>query len=262
MRLIHRRKAGKTMTTPRNTEAFTLIELLVVISIIALLISLLLPALRTAREAARASQCLSNTRQIGIATAVYIQDYDNYLPPQRSAKDLSPVISPYLFQYMPYYYMNGAYEVYFCPSDDLVPHAIAPGFQRNVYPKPGTGDPVIGYSYAFNTRLPVKWNSGPTSEHWLHLSKEIKAPSGAALYWETDLFVAMSLETEFLIPNSYRFDHGGGTTQNLIHVDGHGAAINREELLPPPFSATSTWTAAQRNLNFGSPNLLGLFVVQ
>lgn len=59
----------------RRRHAFTLIELLVVISIIALLIGLLIPALSAARGAARTAACLSNQRQLGIATRMYLDDH-------------------------------------------------------------------------------------------------------------------------------------------------------------------------------------------
>jgi len=61
-------------------KGFTLIELLVVIAIIAILAAILFPVFARAREKARQSNCLSNTKQIGLAIMQYVQDYDEELP--------------------------------------------------------------------------------------------------------------------------------------------------------------------------------------
>jgi len=61
-------------------NGFTLIELLVVIAIIAILAAILFPVFAQAREKARAITCVSNMKEIGTATMMYAQDYDETYP--------------------------------------------------------------------------------------------------------------------------------------------------------------------------------------
>src|SRR5579872_770958 len=61
-------------------RGFTLIELLVVIAIIAILAAILFPVFAQARESARMATCLSNLKQIGLGTMMYVQDYDEHYP--------------------------------------------------------------------------------------------------------------------------------------------------------------------------------------
>lgn len=62
-------------------RAFTLIELLVVIAIIAILAAILFPVFAQAKNAAKKTVSISNMRQIGTASMLYVNDTDDTTMP-------------------------------------------------------------------------------------------------------------------------------------------------------------------------------------
>ena len=65
-------------------KAFTLIELLVVIAIIAILAAILFPVFAQAKLAAKKTASLSNMKQIGTGTLLYLGDTDDVFYPHRN----------------------------------------------------------------------------------------------------------------------------------------------------------------------------------
>lgn len=110
-------------------RAFTLIELLVVIAIIAILAAILFPVFAQAKNAAKKTASLSNLKQVGTATLLYVGDYDDTTVPLRwlSFNPAEPLAAQYptacqsgaCFFFYPVLYQpyTKNTDMFLCPND-------------------------------------------------------------------------------------------------------------------------------------------------
>ncbi|MEM6459516.1 MAG: DUF1559 domain-containing protein [Planctomycetota bacterium] len=235
-------RRAQPCVSPAGT-AFTLIELLVVISIIALLIGLLLPVLGSARESARQSACLSNIRQIGIATQTYAADHDGRIPPHASEHPRLDLTGPdadggattswcvvetqadvqtVFANSMLGPYLNNVSQIGGCPSFDIDPVV----FAYYAVIKPLIAFPAIDYAY--NGRMLGR--PGPPSGNatWTGFRiSEIRSPSRTVLFADagfyipgSDNVVAFTSEYEMMQPVPFAAPSGRGTDSSQPNVHG------------------------------------------
>ena len=74
----------RTRQPQQDSRGLTLMELLVVIGVIGVLAAMVLPAVARTKAAGGAVVCLNNLKQWGLATHLYAEDNDDFLPPEGS----------------------------------------------------------------------------------------------------------------------------------------------------------------------------------
>lgn len=92
----------------RTRCGFTLIELLVVIAILAILVAILVPVFASATCKVRQSSCLSNMKQLTLASLQYAQDWEEKFPVLNRQYSVFARIDPYIKNT----------DVYHCPNDN------------------------------------------------------------------------------------------------------------------------------------------------
>lgn len=190
-------------------RGFTLIELLVVIAIIAILAAILFPVFARAREKARQSSCLSNLKQIGLATMMYVQDYDERFPPSLHLTTV-PVHQRYFYQLLHPYMTN--YQIWLCPSIG--------GFATITKPD-NSGTFTVNYGANRMVLHVVSWSGAPPS------AAEILYPAETLIIADSDHArggaygtcnawrLAPTFHESFFIPAR----HNNGA--NMVFADGH-----------------------------------------
>lgn len=199
-------------------RGFTLIELLVVIAIIAILAAMLFPVFGRAREAARKSACLSNLKQIGLASMMYAQDWDGYFP-----RD-DHICNPHdrlVGQMMPY--MKN-HQILYCPSARSMGVASIVESEANV----AAGN-ISYYYWSFDGLPSTAPPAGPPDHQgWIDRFFYVKAtgagdtPRILTDRSDTDMWLASDWFCKPIVRNLGHGIHGGNYGSfNVLYVDGH-----------------------------------------
>jgi prepilin-type N-terminal cleavage/methylation domain-containing protein/prepilin-type processing-associated H-X9-DG protein len=233
-----------------KSRAFTLIELLVVIAIIAILAAILFPVFAQAREKARQTSCLNNTKQLGLGIMQYVQDndetypigaYGNYDPPHSSVNRWFKSISPY----------TKNTQIRTCPSAKRAAVDVDPTASNY-----GVRDEICGWQYGLP--MPEVVNSAGTMllcdtmrvnmatanrtdpKTWIAAEDESAYPEWdiKGLYWSRDGSYFTQTGTNYDRWPAAR--HQGFV--NIAFCDGHAKAMKIEQLTGVTTARPNGWS--------------------
>ncbi|MGD9494668.1 MAG: prepilin-type N-terminal cleavage/methylation domain-containing protein [Armatimonadota bacterium] len=197
-------------------RGFTLIELLVVIAIIAILAAILFPVFARAREKAKQSSCLSNTKQLILATMQYATDYDDRLP--ASYQPLGTTIPETGGAYTYWFWLLQPYiknqQILACPSYPVYFLGYGWNYSYLTYSFPGSG----GYGYG---GCPLSYINSPAETIVLADSGPHQVSSGG---WSAGMTYVITWAEE---PNNYYVYLRHMDTANTGFADGHAKAENK-----------------------------------
>jgi prepilin-type N-terminal cleavage/methylation domain-containing protein/prepilin-type processing-associated H-X9-DG protein len=165
-----------------NLKAFTLIELLVVIAIIAILAAILFPVFAQAKESAKRTVCLSNTKQNILGYLMYCNDSDDvspaveeYLVPTLYVEDYWQLVQPYT--------KNVA--MFQCPDDNFNGCDTAEGLP--IPPQLTKQDKCISYGSNWGPMQSFAIGATTSTEGGLYTGFNFYDQGGQELYYATGI---------------------------------------------------------------------------
>jgi prepilin-type N-terminal cleavage/methylation domain-containing protein/prepilin-type processing-associated H-X9-DG protein len=220
---------------PQNRLAFTLIELLTVIAIIGILASILIPVVGRVRDSAKASVCLSNLRQVGLAAMVYALDNNDKLPDAGAGQDpqwartLSAYISLPVTQSASIFVCPGALlpvEESSNPNDVVVTYGMHAGLMPRGQPAVALGQ----IERPTEVILAADMCQDPNNRGWTPNSIEqpsvfVSQSGGRGGSIDLDAFISTATDHDNGNNAWMRYRHNGSV--NVVRADGSAASFKK-----------------------------------